>query len=216
MSDEAVIGETVAAEVGKLAPEAKSAARTQMAKFYPTQEIDRVFGPANAPPAPVQATPSRKQQLERANSPAFTKPNEVPPTPEGYTFNYSHERLMMDTTALATFSGELRTALHTAQVPAILGQPVLDALDVSAALYPPTMPDVERNAIFQEEGWKLRRTFGEAGAKEIVALASAAYFRLPEAFRAKMDAQFGFHTAQAQSALAAIEREYRHRTGTKS
>ncbi|HVV79323.1 MAG TPA: hypothetical protein VHD59_06880 [Pseudolabrys sp.] len=143
-------------------------------------------------------------------------PFPVPPAPEGYHFDYSPARLTTDSTSLAQFSSELRGALHAAQVPAIFAQSVLDALDASAALYPATMTDVERVAVFQEEGWKLRRAFGEDGAKEIGELASAAWQRLPEAWRTKVDAQFGFHTAQGQAALAAIEREYRHRTRVKS
>jgi hypothetical protein len=162
---------------------------------------------SEAPAAPVDS-PAPEAKVEA------TFP--IPPTPEGYRFDYSPARLTMDTTSLAKFAGELRGALHSAQVPTILAQSVLDALDASAALYPPTMTDVDRVAVFQEEGWKLRRAFGEAGAKEIGELATAAWQRLPEAWRTKVDAEFGFHTAQGQAALAAIEREYRHRTGAKS
>src|SRR5262249_41970080 len=148
-----VISEAAAAQVASLAPEAKAAARTQMERFYPKEEVARVFDapPAAAPtPAPKTEAPAKPSEQVSATFP-------IPPTPEGYRFNYSPERLAMDTGALAKFAGELRTALHAAQVPVVLAQPVLDGLDASAALYRPDMIDVERDATFREEGWKLVR-----------------------------------------------------------
>jgi hypothetical protein len=209
-----MISEAAAAQVASLAPEAKAAARTQMEKFYPKEEVARVFdAPPAAPNAPVPKAeaPAKPQEPNEQGSATFP----IPPTPEGYRFNYSPERLAMDTGALAKFAGDLRTALHAAQVPTLLAQGVLDGLDASAALYPPDMIEQERNATIQEQGWQLIRAHGQAGAKEVIELASAAYFRLPEAFRTKIDQNYGFHSAQAQTALAAIEREYRHRTGAK-
>jgi hypothetical protein len=206
MTDNAVIGEAVAAQVAGLAPEAKAAARTQMAKFFPEMEIARVFdAPPAAPAAKVETPPA-----PASDTPA-TLP--IPQTPDGYRFTYSRDRLAMDATALAKFAGELRTALHAAQVPVVLAQPILDGLDASAALYREGMTEDQRKALFQEEGWKLHRAYGEAGAKEIGELASAAYQRLPQAFREQVDRNYGFHSAQAQAALAAIEREHRQRTG---
>jgi hypothetical protein len=205
-----VISEATAAQVATLAPEAKAAARTQMAKFYPADEVARVFDtPAVAAPAPKVETPAAPKQDQEAALP-------IPPTPEGYQFKYSAERLAMDTSALAKFAGDFRTALHAAQVPAVLGQPLLDALDHSAALFSKDATEADRKAMIDEQGWRLRRALGEAGAKEVLELANAAYFRLPEAFRSEIDKQFGFHSAEAQAALAAIEREHRHRTGAKA
>lgn len=192
-------------QVGALSPESLTsfAASLKQAGFDAV-DVDAKLA-ATPPAAPAN------DKSEQAVGEIFPAPE----TPDTYKFDYSQARLATDSAALAKFTAELRGALHAAEVPDIMGQSVLDALDRAAALYPPTQTDVERQATFLEERFKLVRAFGQAGADEVGLLASAAWGRLPPEWRAKIDEQHGFSTAQGQMALAGIERAFRARQARK-
>lgn len=203
MTDTPPVANFSAEQVAALSPENRTAFAASLKQAgFDAADVDAKLTAAAPPVAPA---------TDKGEPASSVGPLDVPPDPNGYKFDYSAERLTMDTGALAKFTAELRGALHHAEAPTALAQSVLDALDASAALYPPTMTDVERVAVFQSEGFKLRRSFGPDGAREIGALASSAWQRLPEAWRTKVDAQFGFHSALGQVALAGLERAYRAR-----
>ena len=58
MTDTATISDATIAEVGKLAPEAKAAAREQLAKHYSPAEIERAFGATVKPSDKPEAAPA--------------------------------------------------------------------------------------------------------------------------------------------------------------
>lgn len=152
---------------------------------------------------------SAEERIAAANAdPAFRDPNGPPADASAYRLEWP-DAAETPIEALAKRNAEYKEAFRAASIPVILAQSLVDAITKTAALYADKdmTPDA-RELKHREQGGELIRTFGAKGAEEILALASAAYARLPESFRKALDEQNAFHSAKAQVALANIERAY--------
>lgn len=163
-----------------------------------------------SPVAPEVLT--RDEQLQKVPA-TFADPNGPPADASAYRLQYDPATIAdIPADELAALDTDFREAFRAAEVPVSLAQSVLDAITETTALYSDKeMTPEARELKHREQGGELVRTFGTKGTEEVLALATAAYNRMPADFRKMLDEQNAFHSAKAQVALANVERAYRAR-----
>ncbi|CAN0498622.1 unnamed protein product, partial [Phaeothamnion confervicola] len=136
-------------------------------------------------------------------------------TPLEYELSYGSENAnAVSADDLQAYDREVRSAFYSAGVPRSLAQGLLTALTQTANSYPEEMSEAARKLRFIEEGARLKKLSGSDGT-EVTRLATVAYNALPKDFREGVDAQFGWHSAEAQNALAAVGRALEYRAQRK-
>lgn len=224
MPDLITVPENVAAEVAKLpeGPARDGAALHQPARIVVANPPDHALTPEQKQSG-IEALrrhwTGTPEELERALAGPTTAPAEQatpinpaidpPASPSEYRIAFKPSTNLSPAEYAARIS-QAKAAFHTAGVPVALAQGLADAIERATTFYD-GLDEARRKLSFVEQGAQLRRAFGETGAKEIAELASAAYARLPETYRAVLDKHHALHSSAAQVSLANIERAYRAR-----
>lgn len=162
--------------------------------------------------AELAYTPPNKEAVAAAQRDAEVDAGFAPPA-KGESYPLQFERKFAEASdigELTALNSEIQAAFKHAEVPAVLAQPLLDAIIATGEIYADeSMTDAARELRFKEEGSIFRHV--SRNPQEDTRLAAVGYNALPQGFREQLDQNYSLHSAAAQIQLAALGRAIEYR-----